>query len=193
MNNMEDTNIHKTNNKWIVWYHDRADKNWNIESYKDIIEINSIEDYCVLKNSWNLCLPKINEGMFFVMRNKKEYNILPKWEDKHNRNGGYWSFKIDKNYESIWFKLFACLIGESITKNVEDSDNINGISISPKKSFCIIKIWNKNSSFNSQSFLSDDLAKFLDFSTCIYAKHEINIKKYNRTRKRRYKSSYFSY
>ena len=36
---------HPTNTKWIVWYHNPSDKSWTLESYKDIIELSSIEDY----------------------------------------------------------------------------------------------------------------------------------------------------
>ncbi len=86
-----------TNNKWIVWYHNPSDKDWSIASYKDILEISSIEDFWVLKNSWEKCLPSVSEGMFFLMRKKGDVCIYPQWEDKHNRDGGYWSFKVSKD------------------------------------------------------------------------------------------------
>ena len=87
---------HPTNTKWIVWYHNPSDKNWGLDSYKDIIEISSIEDFCVLKNSWEKCLPLVSEGMFFLMRKLKSGKVIyPQWEDINNKHGGYWSFKIN--------------------------------------------------------------------------------------------------
>ena len=135
------TNHHLTNTKWIVWYHNPSDKNWNLSSYKDIIEISSLEDFCVLKNSWNSCLPDINEGMFFLMRqNQDKTNIYPQWEDKNNRDGGYWSYKVDKqNCEIAWYILFMKAIGETLTQNIENMASITGISISPKKILAYLK------------------------------------------------------
>ena len=40
---------HMLNSKWIVWYHNPSDQSWTIDSYKDILEIQSVEDL-VLKN-----------------------------------------------------------------------------------------------------------------------------------------------
>jgi hypothetical protein len=37
-------------------------------------------------------------------------------------------------------------------------DLINGISISPKKGFCVIKIWNKNHTRSSTDVLYDSLS-----------------------------------
>lgn len=170
-------NKHPTNTKWVVWYHNPSDKNWGLESYKDIIEISSIEDFFVLKNSWNLCLPGTNEGMFFLMRKNEDKCIYPQWEDPCNRKGGYWSFKIlkDKSNE-CWFNLFMCTIGECISDKITDSLGINGISISPKKNFCIIKIWNNDSTNNTTDYLSKNL-DFLDMNEVLYSCHELNIKK----------------
>ena len=36
-------NFHKIQNPWIVWYHNPSDTDWSRNSYKDIIEITSIE------------------------------------------------------------------------------------------------------------------------------------------------------
>ena len=176
-----------TNSKWIVWYHNPSDKNWNLSSYKDIIEISCLEDFCVLKNSWNDCLPKIDEGMFFIMRkNKDGSNIYPQWEDKSNRTGGCWSYKVDKKYcEEAWFNLFMYCIAEQICSIDSDSVTINGVSISPKKNFCILKIWNSNSSIKSNSILSD--IKFLNKEETLYSNHEYNIKKdQNKAKKKSY-------
>ena len=35
---------HKLNCKWIVWYHNPSDKSWTQDSYKDILEIETLEE-----------------------------------------------------------------------------------------------------------------------------------------------------
>jgi len=37
--------------------------------------------------------------------------------------------------------LFYLLCGESLFTNKEYNEFVNGITVSPKKNFCIIKIW----------------------------------------------------
>ena len=151
---------HKTNNCWIMWYHNPSDTDWSTDSYKDIIEISSIEDYCVLKNSWDLCLPKVSEGMFFLMRKIDEKTkIYPKWEDKHNIDGGCWSFKVPKDKcRTVWFNLIKYVLGECIINKDIDYSIINGISISPKKNFSIFKIWLKyNTTINIHELLTDKI------------------------------------
>jgi len=176
MDNNNPNDKHKTHTKWIVWYHNPSDKNWNIESYKDIVEISSLEDFCVLKNSWDSCLPKINEGMFFLMRKTNNGCIYPRWEDKHNKNGGYWSFKVPKEHSSTaWFELMVYIIGEHGTNDPNNTMQINGISVSPKKNFCIFKIWNKDYNKSNKNILSN--FDFLNMNEVIYSNHQDNIKK----------------
>ena len=86
-----------------------------------------------MTNSWDKCLPKITQGMYFFMRKLSNSDIIyPRWEDKHNKHGGYWSFKVEEDSsEFAWNKLCKLLIGETISNSAPM--NINGISISPKK------------------------------------------------------------
>lgn len=165
--------------KWILWYHSPLDKSWNRDSYKSIIELEAIEDYLILERSWIECLPTVVEGMYFAMRRKKDNSIIyPQWEDKNNLDGGYWSFKVENlEAQNIWFILFKLLIGESLLDENHNSYLINGISISPKRTFCIIKIWNNKSNFNDVKYLSNILSKYLDIENVKYSSHNINIER----------------
>lgn len=125
------------NDKWCLWYHNPEDKNWKINSYDNIYTFNSIERFWKLHNSMKDGV--INSGMFFLMRK----GIFPIWEDKHNIHGGCWSYKIPKkNSHDAWIDLSVRLIAEQLCNN---SSSVNGISISPKKEFCVIKVWNQDS------------------------------------------------
>ena len=169
--------VHPLNTSWIIWYHNPNDKNWDIDSYKSILELNTIEDFLVLVNSWDKCLPKVTQGMYFLMRKFKKNDIIyPRWEDKYNKDGGYWSFKVsDKDSEKTWVALCKILIGEVIC--VSNQMNINGISISPKKNFCIIKIWNNDSLECDTDLLGSELRSFLDINEVKYSSHNKNIKR----------------
>lgn len=52
-------------------------------------------------------------------------------------------------------------IGETLSKDCEFLTNINGITISPKKNFSILKIWNKDKKLNDTSFLTLDIANII--------------------------------
>ena len=39
------TSLHKLQSTWVVWYHNPSDINWDVKSYKNVYEINTIEDY----------------------------------------------------------------------------------------------------------------------------------------------------
>ncbi len=177
MDTNEPLERHPLHSEWVVWYHNPSDHTWTQESYKDILELASIEDFLVLKNSWNQCLPLVHEGMFFMMRKKDGRAIMPLWEDPENREGGVWSFKIDKeDAERIWFMLCMHMIGETVCDDMNLSMDINGISISPKKNFCIVKIWNKTCINSQVDILSQGLT-FLDLSGVLYTNHTNNLER----------------
>ena len=92
--------------------------------------------------------------------------IKPMWEDKQNINGGCFSYKINnKVVTKIWKELSYALMGETLS----DYDIINGITISPKKNFCIIKIWISNC-----DNINPEIIKEIDglyYNECFFKKH----------------------
>jgi hypothetical protein len=55
----------------------------------------------------------------------------------------------------VWKNLFYALCGETLSTNPKYSPLINGITISPKKNFCIIKVWLKNLTMQDPKNLID--------------------------------------
>tara|TARA_B110001469_G_C9629315_1_gene314566 strand:+ start:1655 stop:2146 length:492 start_codon:yes stop_codon:yes gene_type:complete len=161
---MEDFCLHLLNSKWTLWYHKSNDTQWNLESYNKLATISSIEDFSIVYN--NLKPIHIQNSMLFFMRE----NINPMWEAPENKLGGCFSFKIYRNdiFEA-WNELSILLIGENILKNKNDFSCVNGISISPKKTFSIIKIWLKDNN-NNDSSKFQEIRKF-SFLDAIYKKH----------------------
>jgi hypothetical protein len=105
--------------------------------------------------------------MLFVMRD----GITPMWEDPRNRNGGCFSYKVvNKSVPEVWKALFYSLCGESLCIDSKNSKHINGIAISPKKNFCIIKIWMDTSVLQDSGIIINipNLTK----QGCLFKKHE---------------------
>ena len=161
---MEDYCIHLLNSKWTLWYHKSDDTDWSLQSYIKLASFSSIEEFSIVYNS--LEAVHIQNAMLFLMRDK----IAPIWESEENKEGGCFSFKIYRQeiYEA-WNELSTLLIGEGLLKDKNDFSCINGISISPKKTFSIIKIWLKNNE-NNEANKFNEIVKF-NFQDAIYKKH----------------------
>ena len=134
---MSDPTIHPLNGKWDLYYHLPNDSSWSLSSYKSIMNgITNVEEV----NSLNKHVSEniVKNTMLFVMKS----GITPMWEDEENKNGGCFSFKVlNKHVHGIWKQLFCALCGETLCVDKNNNEFINGITISPKKHFCIIKVW----------------------------------------------------
>jgi hypothetical protein len=152
---------------WDLWYHSINDNNWTKSSYQKIHQIKSLLDYQYVIETFQQ--DHYQNGMFFCMKE----DIFPNWEDPDNRNGGCLSFKIPSTkISSGWEELMLkCMSDNILTPG--NSDEINGISISPKKEFNIIKIWFKNSTFEYQKHFSEEEGTLINLQNTLYKKHEI--------------------
>jgi hypothetical protein len=154
---------HKLNAPWILWAHLPHDTDWSLSSYKEITTLETIEDTLMLFENFPEVM--IKNCMLFLMRK----GILPIWEHKKNINGGCFSYKINnRNVAYSWKNLSYVLLGETLT-SPELSKYINGITISPKKNFCIIKIWLENCNYNNPDIITeiDGITKH----GCLFKKH----------------------
>ena len=141
---------HYLNNKWNLYYHLVNNNDWSINSYINLISFNTLEK--IIENYKYIDEDIIKNTMLFLMRE----NINPIWEDENNINGACYSFKIqNKNIFNIWNNISYCLVSENLLS--KDTDKINGISVSPKKYFCILKIWIKDTTLDNIIFKNDYL------------------------------------
>jgi hypothetical protein len=152
--------------KWDLYFHLPNDKDWNLSSYKIINKNITNVDELINLNEY-LSEKIVKYCMLFVMRS----GITPMWEDPKNRMGGCFSYKVSNKYVyDIWKTLFYSLCGETLCKNVKRSPLLNGITISPKKNFCIVKIWLSNCSLQDPSEIID--IPNLSTQGCLFRKHE---------------------
>ena len=155
---------YNTNNEWELWYHSINNNSWDKSSYSRMLEINNLFDYKFIID--NFKQNHYQNGMFFCMKK----NIFPIWEDPSNRNGGCLSFKVySKNIINEWNTLLLKCITNSILN--DNNHLINGISISPKKEFNIVKIWFVD---NNEGYKDNFIEYGNDFNleTSVYKKHE---------------------
>ena len=160
MSDLEENNY--LNAVWCIYFHDTYDMNWETNSYKFITTISSVEDFIEIYKSFNELWSR---GMFFIMRE----HIMPRWEDENNKNGGCFSFKINKTEVlDKFFEVSSQILGEVLGKTDIVSTNINGISICPKKNYHIIRIWIKNNNNLSKDNYNLTIPAY---STLMYKSH----------------------
>ncbi len=157
--------LHYLNRQWDLWYHDPNNSDYSLNSYINIGTIDTIERF------WHyfhqLKLTQLQNGMFFIMLK----GVYPTWED--NLQGGFWSFKIDKKEISqAWTKLSIYLLADNFIDETDPElkKEIIGISISPKKTFSILKIWLNNDALHKKIKLKKELP-FINIEETMYRSH----------------------
>lgn len=159
-----DAMFHKLSDKWTLWAHLPHDTNWSASSYKKIYEFDTAEQAIALIE---MLPPKlVMNCMLFLMRT----GIVPMWEDAQNRNGGCFSYKVaNKEVNQAWKQLSYVTVGETISTNLNVIPHVNGITISPKKNFCIIKIWMANCNFQNAGVVRE--LEGITAHGCLFKKH----------------------
>ena len=105
------------------------------ESYKRLQTVSSWEALGSLLRE--IGPNRITNGLLRVMRGE----ISPLWENNANIRGGSYCLKVSRRNSLEVFQRY--LAAAALGVCAKDSGNeIVGVTISPKKGFCIIKIWN---------------------------------------------------
>ncbi len=123
------------NDTWSFFFHDPNDTCWSHDSYVRIADVGAVEEFWTV---FDHVAPHAHEGIWFCFRE----HVFPCWDDPLNIKGGCLSIKVPKTEARALFEeLCVRMLGESLATSEEHSALVNGVSISPKRSFCIIKIW----------------------------------------------------
>ena len=157
--------MHLLSDKWVLWAHLPHDTDWSLNSYIKIITLNNVEEIISLINT----IPEklIKNCMLFLMRE----GINPTWEDKRNCKGGCFSFKVtNKHVVDVWNTLLQVITGETISTNNDFIKKVNGITISPKKAFCILKIWMSDVEYQNPKLIIP--IEGLAMHGCLFKKHK---------------------
>lgn len=164
---MTTMNERRLDDDWILWYHlpHPFETDWSMNGYKKIDDINTVEKTVGIVQ----ILPNqlVQTCMLYLMRS----NVKPLWEDAHNRKGGCFSYQIPNNsVVPVWTKMTYALVGNTLTSNEQCMKSINGISVSPKKKFCIIKIWLSDCRFQDPNIITKSIDG-LTSTGCLFKKH----------------------
>ena len=158
--------VHRLHDNWNVYYHLPQDKNWALTSYVPIIEcMDTAEKVMVLNDAISDNI--IKYCMLFAMKQ----GITPMWEDKKNRTGGCFSYKvINRVVPDVWRELMYKMCGNTLTVNRDHMHLVNGITISPKKNFSIVKVWMTDCSLQDPMCIEN--IPHLVKNGCMFRKHE---------------------
>lgn len=122
---------------WTVYFHEPEDTLWTAASYKLLQKVTSWEALGALLRE--LGPHKTTNGLLRIMR----ADISPLWENKANIRGGSYCLKVPRRSAIEVFTRYVA--AAALGSAAKDATNeIVGVTISPKKGFCIIKIWNLN-------------------------------------------------
>jgi hypothetical protein len=166
--------MYNLNNNWTCWIHYQNDNIWTLDRYQNITTLVTLKDAVLFIE--NLDENIIKKTMLFFMKD----SILPLWESEDNINGGCFSYKISNtNIVNIFKILLYKIIGNTLSSDENTSNNINGISISPKKNFCIIKIWMRNKNIIANHDYSSNKDPFnihtifnIEEQLCVFKEHK---------------------
>ena len=151
---------------WTLWAHLPHDTDWSVKSYKQIMTFGSVEEAAALMRA--LPEPLVRNCMLFLMRK----GVLPTWEDSKNRNGGCFSYKVNnKAVASVWRQLSYTLVGEGLSSDPKVRAAINGATISPKKNFCIVKVWMASCKHQDPASLTE--VEGMSRVGCMFKKHVV--------------------
>lgn len=160
------------NDIWTLSFHDPNNEDWNFASYLRVYDVSTVTDFWKVHKTIK---EKLKSGMFFLMR---EY-VHPSWDDQNNIEGGCLSIKVLKeNLTDYWEELCIRLLGETllVDEHKDKWDLINGISTSPKRFFCIVKIWMKTNDLDDKKYFNIPTNYYGDI---IYRQNMENIQKNN--------------
>jgi hypothetical protein len=165
---IETSRIEEFNNlsdKWCLWAHLPHDIDWSINSYKKIYTTSTVEETIAVTETMPDILVK--NCMLFLMRD----GIKPTWEDDKNRNGGCFSYKVsNKSVYETWKELTYVIVGNTVSSQSTFVNKVTGITISPKKNFCIIKIWMADCANQNPSIVTSDIKGIIP-QGCLFKKH----------------------
>lgn len=143
---------------WTLYFHSPEETKWTLSTFTSLGSMKTWRDF------WNvihvLQMDSFSEGMFFMMRDP----IPPLWENHQNIRGGCYSFKTQKkDAPDVYVNYMIATMIDQLSGNKRNS--VNGLSISPKRGFNIIKIWNS------------DAQTFHEPSNLVYGIHPVIIEK----------------
>ena len=135
---MEESQIKVTSEiptgSWTLYFHSPEETKWTLTTFINVGSMKTWYQFWAIMDT--LKIETLSDGMFFLMRDPSP----PLWESHHHIRGGCYSFRCQKKDASDIFINYIIATMLNVTSTPDNQ--INGLSISPKRGFNIIKIWN---------------------------------------------------
>ena len=129
---------------WTMYFHSPEETKWTVNTFVSLGPMKTWRDFWIIMET--LKVEYLSDGMFFMMRDPSP----PLWESSLNIRGGCYSFRYQKKEAHDVYLDF--IIGAMLGSLTQPENRINGITISPKRGFNIIKVWNTDAQkFNNPS------------------------------------------
>jgi hypothetical protein len=120
---------------WTLYFHSPEETKWTLNTFISLGSMKTWSDFWTIIEA--LKTESLSDGMFFMMRDPSP----PLWESHQNIRGGCYSFRCQKkDAHDIYLNHIIAAMLDQLSNHHEN--RINGISISPKRGFNIVKIWN---------------------------------------------------
>ena len=162
----EELTIHSSipTGSWTLYFHSPEETKWTVQSF---INLGSMKTW---GQFWSLMevlqTETLSDGMLFMMRDPSP----PLWESHHHIRGGCYSFRCQKKESHDIFinHMISCMLGNVVN---DPENKISGISISPKKGFNIIKIWNTHAQrFKEPSDICNTISSGVNTNDILYTR-----------------------
>jgi len=122
---------------WTLWYHSPKENKWTPSTYQQVATVRTWTDYWTLMDA--LGDETLLNGFFFMMRDPAP----PLWENKLNIRGGGYSMRIGrKDAADMFHKYIIGIMTNTVATN--DGNKLMGVTISPKRGFNVINVWNED-------------------------------------------------
>jgi hypothetical protein len=135
--------------QWSLYYHATQDSEWHAGSFA---YLGSFTSFPELWGSLKRIETHFPHGMYFLMKGVPQAGTHgrdtkwerghhpPLWEHRYNNLGGAYCVKVEKEALNVFQHYAAAAILGEVTR--DPTNPIIGVTISPKKGFSILKLWN---------------------------------------------------
>lgn len=163
------------NSPWTLWL-DRSVPGTTASEYeatlKKVYTFSTVESFWAVYNNIPEPCSVATRYSYHLMRR----TLRPLWEDTDNKNGGVWKLKCYKGAtNAVWKALLLDAIGEKLSDNVAEGDDILGVSVSIRENEDLIQIWNSDARLNEKADVIGRLREVLpsvSFPVFFYKAHQ---------------------
>lgn len=146
----------------VLWFHSQVDTDWSEASYERLLATSDPDE---LGSALHALAPIVAGGVFFAMKE----DSFPAWEHPSHHGGGCMSYTIPCTEAA---DFFAHTVASALSPDwILPEDAVNGVSVSPKKGYCVVRIWLRRHPGMTDAEISENL-RLLTTARIQYKSHQ---------------------